>query len=182
MTPRGMAEQPSRPFLDQTLCEHSNILVGKAAKYAQRSNTQGSVCIAQSQFYVDIIEIYDDIIEIYDDIIEIYDDIIEIYDDIIEIYDDIIDLLPHPSSSLGFSQFPPAEHRQSKVVAEWIRTTNQTDIWRQDKERFINITVTTVHGKIKKRRRKPSLLCSFVSRSHWEKRARFSVLYQKTMK
>ena len=36
----SIPEHPSRPFLYQTLCEHSGGLVGRAAKWALRCNTQ----------------------------------------------------------------------------------------------------------------------------------------------
>ena len=39
-TDSTIPEHPSRPFLYQTLCEHSGGLVGRAAKWALRCNTQ----------------------------------------------------------------------------------------------------------------------------------------------
>ena len=36
----SIPEHPSRPFLDQALCEHSCVLVGRAAKWALRYNMQ----------------------------------------------------------------------------------------------------------------------------------------------
>ena len=44
MTSCSITEHPSRPFLDQTLCEQSGRLVGRAAKYAPRCNTQMVYC------------------------------------------------------------------------------------------------------------------------------------------
>ena len=41
-----MSEHPSRPFLDQTLREHSSALVGRAAKQTQRCRTQTVYCLA----------------------------------------------------------------------------------------------------------------------------------------
>ena len=40
MTSCSIPEHPSRPFLDQTLCEHSGALGGRADKLALRCNTQ----------------------------------------------------------------------------------------------------------------------------------------------